>query len=197
MYQHYYAKHINQTQLKDQTFNMYLILTLIDPPRPGPAQRPAHIRGIRIGVQGSARSLVRARRAWGGCASTGAPSLGSRGGGGRGGGGGKGVPKNWLWVWGVDLERGACSHNLYTFGPRGLGGCFTVIVNGLGGFVENSPVARSVYKTSQLVGAEAERRRAVKSLMSAGHCQPQSDLIPRASMYPKLRAAVAIPARDL
>ena len=24
----------------------------------------------------------------------------------------------WLWAWGEDLEGGACSHNLYTFGPR-------------------------------------------------------------------------------
>ena len=29
----------------------------------------------------------------------------------------KGAEK-WLWAWGEDLEGGACSDNLYTFGPR-------------------------------------------------------------------------------
>ena len=56
--------------------------------------------------------------------------LGARGGGGVGGGGGPSSPRGgthlkqkkgaekWLWAWGEDLEGGACSDNLYTFGPR-------------------------------------------------------------------------------
>ena len=53
---------------------------LRDPPRPGPAQRPAHVRGIRIGVQASAHNLGLGA----GCASI-AGSRGERRGGKRGG----------------------------------------------------------------------------------------------------------------
>ena len=83
------CQHVNMLSYEYVTISMYcsvhscyigiLILTLRDPPRPGPAQRPAHVRGIRIGVQeGSAP-----RGGEGG--------LGAGGGGGSGGWRGVGV----------------------------------------------------------------------------------------------------------